>query len=152
MTAQSPIRISRAKLAILRADPHVTTDEIAAALGIHRSSVASFARRLDLPPVKCGPKPIIPREPFATLWLAGISARVIAERIGVSRNYTTTLAKRFGLPPRRQGARPTATLQDLASEALARRMKEAAAVTRQAMRDAEMLDAISGRPRARAAG
>jgi transposase len=144
------IRISRAKLAILRADPHITTDEIAAALEIHRSSVSRTAQRLGLPPVKCGPKPIIPREPFASLWLAGVGSRVIAEKIGVSRNYTTTLAKRFGLPPRRQGAQPKATLQDLAQEALARRMQAEAAATRQAMRDAEMVDAISGRRRATA--
>lgn len=140
MSGPASVRLSRAKLAAMRADPAMTTDTIAAAIGVHRSRVADIAQRLGLPRVKPGRKPVVGREPFATLWLAGIGTREIAAALGITRNYTTTLAQRFGLPPRQQGSWPKTTLADWAQQHLARRMVAEAEATRAAMQLAEMVD------------
>ena len=141
---RAPVRVSRAKLAALRADPAMTTNDIAAAIGVNRSHVARVAQRLGLPPLKCGRKTVIQREPFASLWLAGVSTREMAAALGFTRNYATQLAARFGLPPRQQGARPKITLADWAQAQLASRMAVEAEATRAAMRLSEMVDGPAG--------
>lgn len=150
MTAQAPVRLSRAKLAAMRADPAMNTDAIAAAIGVHRSRVADIAQRLGLPRVKPGRKPVIPREPFATLWMAGVGTREIAAALGITRNYTTTLAQRFGLPARRQGEWPKTTLAEWTQAQIARRMAREAEATNAALRHAEMVDKAAGNWRASA--
>lgn len=140
MAKRDSVRVSRAAFAAMWHDPAATTDQIAAAFGMHRSTVAPTGQRLGLPPRKTGTKPQIPREPFASLWMAGVAAAEIAREIGVSRNYTCVLAQRFGLPKRRRGARNVITLADYRALQLRAAMAASASETAAAMRMAEMVD------------
>ena len=60
-------------------NPDLTTDDIAAMFGVYRTSVSHMGQRRGLPPRKTGAKPKIDREPFVSLWLAGVSTLDIAK-------------------------------------------------------------------------
>ena len=93
-----------------------------------------------LPPRKTGAKPKIDREPFVSLWLAGVSTLDIAKHLGVSRNYTGVLARRFGLQGRPQGARKVISMDDYRAMQLRAAMAASARETLGHMAMAEMLD------------
>lgn len=127
MSRIEPIRISAGRFRAMRADPFTTTDQIAATFGMHRSSVAGVAKRLGLPPAKCGAKsrPIPPL--FAEMWDFGVSGQYLAQHFGFSRNYLARVAARAGLEPRRQGGRYHATVEDFMTARLASCLAQAAA-------------------------
>ena len=140
MAKRDSVRVSRAAFAAMWNDPAKTTDQIAAAFGMHRSTVAPTGQRLGLPTRKTGTKPIIGPEPFTSLWMAGVAAAEIAREIGVTRNYTCVLAQRFGLPKRQRGARNVITISDYRALQLRAALAASASETAAAMRDAEMVD------------
>lgn len=123
-------------------DATLTTDDIAAKFSLHRSSVSTVGQRLGLPPRKLGPKPKIPREPFATWWQAGVASDDIAAALGISRNYTTVLARRLGLPNRPQGSRPKMTMAEYRAEHLRQAMAADARKCRVQFEAAEMVDGV----------
>lgn len=133
-------RINHAEFARAWNNPDLTTEDIAAMFGVYRTSVSTMGQRRGLPPRKCGAKPKIAREPFASLWMAGVAAAEIAAELGVSRNYTGVLARRFGLPNRPRGSRQVISMADYRAlvlrQALAARAREEEA----ALRLAEMVD------------
>ncbi|MFP5510768.1 MAG: hypothetical protein ACLGIP_16675 [Alphaproteobacteria bacterium] len=133
-------RISNA--AFIRAwnDASLTTDEMAAMFGVHRSSISRMGKIRGLPPRKQGVKPVIAREPFASWWMAGVGSADIAKALGISRNYTTILARRFGLPNRPQGARKVISLTDYRAMQLRDAMAASARETEAALHLSEMKD------------
>lgn len=133
-------RISRAAFVEAWNNPDLTTEDIAAMFGVYRTSVSHMGQRRGLPPRKCGAKPKVQREPFASLWLAGVSTLDIAKAIGVSRNYTGVLARRFGLSNRPQGARDVISIEDFRALQLREAMAASARETLGHMACAEMLD------------
>lgn len=130
--------ISNAAFAKAWHNPDLTTDDIAAMFGVYRTSVSEMGRRRGLPPRKIGAKPKLSREPFTTLWLAGVSALDIAKALGITRNHTGTYAKRFGLPPRRRGSRDTISLEDYRANRLRLAMAATAAQEQAAQADVGM--------------
>ena len=134
------LRISRAAFVAMWNDPTVTTDEIAARFGMHRSSVTPYGQRLKLPPRKGGAKPKVCREAFTALWLAKVGTAEIARSLGVSRNYTGLLARSYGLPPRRQGARDNISLEDYRQLQLREALAVSARETEAALILSEMVD------------
>ena len=140
MARNKPIRVSRAAFTAMWNNPLCTTDDMARAFGMHRSSVTPTGRRFGLPPRKQGVKPVIPREPFASWWMAGVGSADIARALDISRNYTTTLARRFGLPNRPQGTRKVITLADFRAMQLRDAMAADAEKCRIQFAAAEMVD------------
>lgn len=134
------IRVSRAAFASMWNDRSCTTDQIAAAFGMHRSTVAPTGQRLGLPPRKTGTKPQIPREPFASLWMAGVAAAEIAAELGIGLKHTTIVARRLGLQPRHRNFRAGITLADYRAQLLRAAMAASASETAAALRMAEMVD------------
>ena len=135
-------RINNAAFAKAWNNPDLTTEDIAAQFGVYRTSVSTMGQRRGLPPRKCGAKPKISREPFATMWLAGVSAKDIAQALGVTRNYTGVLARRFGLPNRPQGHRATISLAEFHEMQLRAALAASARVEQEALRLAEMVDGL----------
>ncbi len=133
-------RISRSAFVEAWNNPDLTTDDIAAMFGVYRTSVSHMGQRRGLPPRKTGAKPKIDREPFVSLWLAGVSTLDIAKHLGVSRNYTGVLARRFGLQGRPQGARKVISMDDYRAMQLRAAMAASARETLGHMAMAEMLD------------
>lgn len=133
-------RISRAAFVEAWNNPDLTTEDIAAMFGVYRTSVSHMGQRRGLPPRKCGAKPKVQREPFASLWLAGVSTLDIAKAIGVSRNYTGVLARRFGLSNRPQGARDVISIEDFRALQLREAMAASAREEQAALALAEMVD------------
>jgi hypothetical protein len=133
-------RISRSAFVEAWNNPDLTTEDIAAMFGVYRTSVSHMGQRRGLPPRKTGAKPKIDREPFVSLWLAGVSTLDIAKHLGVSRNYTGVLARRFGLQGRPQGARKVISVDDYRAMQLRAAMAASARETLGHMAMAEMLD------------
>ena len=148
MTNKPPVRFMRKAFEAMWNNPTVTTDQIAAACGVYRTSVTPLGYRMGLPPRKLGAKPTVCRQTFTALWLAKVSTREIAKGMGISRNYTGVLARRFGLEKRPQGMRGTITMDDYRAIQLRIAMAASARETQAAMWDSEMVD---GDPRGRAA-
>lgn len=109
---KTPVRISRAAFIAMWNDPTLTTTEIAAKFGIHRSSVTPYGQRLGLPRRKDGAKRKVCVKTFTALWLAGVTTADIAVALHMSQNYTGTLAANLGLPQRRKGTRDVCSLDD----------------------------------------
>lgn len=133
-------RINHAAFAKAWHNPDLTTEDIAAMFGVYRTSVSTMGQRRGLPPRKCGAKPKLTREPFASLWLAGVGASDIAAALGVSRNYTGVLARRFGLPNRPQGARNVISMADYRALQLRTALAASAREEQAALVLSEMVD------------
>lgn len=133
-------RIPRAAFAEAWNNPDLTTDDIAAMFGVYRTSVSRMGRARGLPPRKTGSKPQIKREPFASMWMAGVSTAEIAKALGLSRNYTGVLARRMGLPNRQQGTRQVISMDDYRAAKLREALAARAAEEQAALRLAEMVD------------
>ncbi len=140
MARNDPIRVSRRAFAAMWNDPSVTTDQIAATFGMHRSSVSPTGKRFGLHPRSLGAKPEINREPFASWWTAGVAGRDICKAMGLCRNYPGVLAKRFGLEPRPKFFRAKLSLADFQGIQLRLAMETSARETQGALMDAEMVD------------
>jgi hypothetical protein len=134
------IRISRAAFAAMWDDPTVTTDEIAARFGLHRSSVTPYGRRLGLPKRKPGRKVIL-SDPklFQEMWVAGVSSPDIAAHFGISKNYPVGIAQQMGLPKRKQGGHYAITIADFQAIKLREAMAASARAEQNAMAEAGML-------------
>ena len=133
-------RIARAAFADAWNNPDLKTEDIAEMFGVYRTSVSHMGQRRGLPPRKGGPKAKIQREPFSSLWLAGVSTLEIAKELGVTRNYTGVLARRFGLPGRPQGNRDSISMADYRALQLRAALAASARETEAALRLAEMKD------------
>jgi DNA-binding CsgD family transcriptional regulator len=133
-------RVSRARLAALRADPANSLERIAAILGVHRNTVYLMCRDLGIPTPD---RRVVDHGKLAAMWQAGIGSKEIAAVLGCHDAYVRVAARRMGLPKRGSG-RPRETLDHLAQKDLARRMAAEAEATRQALRLSEMVDAKAG--------
>ncbi len=142
MSQNKPLRISRAAFVAMWHDPAVTTDEIAARFGMHRSSVTPYGQRIGLPPRKTGIKPKVCRKTFTELWLANVSTAEIARSLGIARSYTGVLARSFGLEPRQQGMRRVITIDDYRAAQLREALAASAREEQAAMRRAAMVDGL----------
>lgn len=127
MSRNKPIRIPRAAFVAMWNDPAVTTDQIAARFGMHRSTVSPYGQRIGLPPRKTGAKRQICEKTFTALWLAGVATTDIARALQFHRTHSTYLARRLGLP-KRQGFRKVISLDDYRTAQL----REAMAATAKA--------------------
>lgn len=99
MTRGVTLRVSRARLAELRADPSVTNADIAAQLGVHRSTVSRVANLLGLPS-QAGRKRVLDHDAVAEMWRAGLTSREIGAALGCPPAYVRALARRMDLPRR----------------------------------------------------
>lgn len=139
------IRIPRRAFEDMWNNPACTTDHIAAAFGIHRSTVTPTGQRFGLPPRKPGNKgkPLHPL--FRAMWLAGVSSGEIAEVCGMARTYVYWRAMDEGLPTRGHGFRARMTLAAFLEVRARLAMEVTAAADKAALRDAEMVDTVRRR-------
>lgn len=144
----APVRINRRAFEAMWHDSAKTTDEIAAAFGLHRSSVTGIGYRMGLSPRKVGAKPRIDEALFRSLWAAQVTTAEISRVMGMARNYPGVVAKRLGLPKRPQGMRGTISATDFLSQQLRIAMAASARREQEALWLSEMVD---GDPRRRAA-
>ena len=141
MTSRTaPVKINRRAFEAMWHDPAKTTDEIAAAFGLHRSSVTPLGYRLGLSPRKSGPKPRLDEAMFRALWAAKVTTAEIGRVMGVARNYPGVVAKRLGLPKRPQGMRGSITLADFRALQLRDALSARAREEQAALLNAEMVD------------
>lgn len=141
MPRTSPVRFSRAAFEAMWFDDNLTTDQIAARIGVARTSVSVLGRRMGLPARKTGAKRKVDAVLFTALWNARVSTAEIckAMRLG-GRNYPGVIAQSLGLPKRPQGMRGTITWDDYRAMQLRETMAASARETRQALILCEMLD------------
>lgn len=151
-TANPNIRVSRAAFERMWLDPTVTTDQIAARFGIHRSTVTPVGKRFGLPPRKQGSKRHAIPAGFADMWAAGVRGADIAAHYGYSRNYLARVASNAGLPPRKQGGHYLMRLDDYLQVKMALSMARSARIEQAALINAEMVDDKRRIKRALAAG
>ncbi|MBK8772911.1 MAG: hypothetical protein IPM06_21110 [Rhizobiales bacterium] len=142
----NPIVVSRARFERLWSDIYITTDQIAADIGVHRSSVAGIAQRFGLDQRKSGVKPIKAPLEFRLMWLAGVSSREIAQHFCWSRNHTIVIARRESLPGRRQGEKAKMSLSEFHQAMMAAKMRHTAAIEQSHMISAGMVDVIAHVP------
>ena len=83
----------------------ITTDEIAASVGVTRQAVGYRAKRMGLPPrSKNRRRKAAPNE-LAEMWRAGVRCADIARHFGMAHGAcVSTAARKLGLPPRVRGA------------------------------------------------
>lgn len=141
MSRNKPIRIPRAAFVAMWNDQTVTTDQIAARFGMHRSTVSTYGQRIGLPPRKTGAKVKVCEATFAALWHASVATSEIAAAMGMCRTHTTYLARRLGLP-KRQGKRQVISLADYRAGLLREAMAASARETKAALLLSEMVDGV----------
>lgn len=133
-------RIPRAAFAQAWNNPDLTTDDIAAMFGVHRSSISIMGPCRGLAPRKIGAKPKHDREAFARLWLAGVTTAEIAMHMSMARNYPGVLARSIGLPARWRGWRGGITMADYLAIRLRNALAARAREEQAALINAEMVD------------
>lgn len=139
MSRNTPVRVPRSEFAAVWNDPTVTTDQIAARFGMHRSYVSEYGRKIGLPPRKTGTKPKICEATFTRMWMAGIATRDMALALGMCRTHSTYMARRLGLPKRQRFSK-SISLDDYRAAQLREAMAASAKETHAALRLAEMVD------------
>jgi len=99
-------RLSHAAFARLWRDGSLSTDAIAARLGISRQAVSQRARARGLPQRRGGMRArVVDAALFARMWRAGVPTSEMARYFGYAHhNCVSTRARLDGLPPRRRGS------------------------------------------------
>lgn len=135
-------RLPDADFARLWACTRISTDEMAAALGVTRQAVSWRARTMGLPSRAANRRRKADPALLAEMWLAGVSSAEIARHFGMAHHACATTAARLaGLPARirssggtggRGGWPRTITLDDFWQLRAADRMRLAATAERAA--------------------
>ena len=94
------VRVSRARLAAMRDDPSVTFDQMAAELGIPRSTLSKACRDLGLPSKT---RRRHDHDAIARMWTDGLTSLAIGNALGCHPAYVRVIAQRMGLPLRAAG-------------------------------------------------
>lgn len=139
----------------LWADRSRTLDDMAAELGYSRQCLAYRAKALGLPPR--GKNYELQKRgsdaEFRAMWLAGVATEDMRQHFGYStRQAVGQRRQQMGLPQRTRGRgkgngrgwKETVSLAEIAERRIAEGLARTAAVTRAAMRDAEMVDPPAG--------
>lgn len=140
----SHLRVNRQEFTTAWNNHTLTTDQIAALVGCHRSTVTGIGKRFGLTPRKRGMKPRqISIQLFVRMWDFGVRASDIAAHFGFDPNHVSTKAKRLGLASRQGNNAATAVrLTDFLQAELADRMARDALVTRSIMMAQGKIDRI----------
>lgn len=141
-------RIPASEIRKVWLEPGLTTQQAADKVGLSRSNLWRRAKALGLPAKsrRTHISPLDCRE-FRILWDAGVAAADIANLFGVTMMHVCDFARGRQFPRRPRGHRPV-SLAEYRSAQLVGAMRQAAAETRSAMRNAEMLDGTKNLPRA----
>jgi hypothetical protein len=137
MTAYRGKPMSYAEFARLWADTSISIAQIGALAGISQQAVQQRAKARGLPlrGLRGVPRVIQDDDEFKAMWGAGVGRAEMARHFGVCEPLIGIQARRLGLPKRRLHWRKAITVQGWL-------MAREAAVTRAAMRDAEMIDGL----------
>lgn len=100
---RAAVKLSRARLAAVLADPAVTWAQAEAELGAQRRTLLHFAKRLgiDVPPRETRDRH--DHEAVARLWAEGLTSAEIGAALDMHPAYVRTMARRMGLQKRRGG-------------------------------------------------
>lgn len=148
-------RFSIAAFQRIWGQPELRAYDVARHFGLSHDGAVRKAKALGLKPKPTGKRPIIDRETFSPMWIAGVMSGEIGRHYGVSASAASHAARRFGLPPRAHGSYGEMTLAQYRDTILASAMARDAAMEQRQILLAEMADKIGakwvGAEKARAA-